>query len=157
MVAVRFAANGFAAIAVRNIDDEITDVWKQVRISHDPSLFSVPSPTLLPQATLRDFTNGRKMPPALADTDGIAGAKRASLRTKLYPNPNDVLPNRDTNWYAIRLPNPVLMNPRAKKKASAISHGMGSAKEENAAANVSVFVRTLIPRPSSATAPSGSG
>ena len=49
------------------------------------------------------------------------------------------------------------MNPRAKKKASAMSHGIGSPKAENAAANVSVLVSTEAPRPSSATAPRGRG
>lgn len=49
------------------------------------------------------------------------------------------------------------MKPRAKKKASAMSHGIGSPNAENAAANVSVRVSTAAPRPSSATAPSGRG
>ena len=44
------------------------------------------------------------------------------------------------------------MNPRAKKKASTMSHGIGSPKAENAAANVSVLVSTETPRPSRATA-----
>lgn len=126
-------------------------------INQDPNFLSVPSPTLLPHATQSDFTNGKKMPPALAETDGIAGAKSASLNTKLYPNPSDELPNRETNWYAILFPNPVLINPRAKKNASAISHGIGSPKAENAAAKVSVLVRTHAPSPMSATAPSGRG
>ncbi|GER55067.1 O-Glycosyl hydrolases family 17 protein [Striga asiatica] len=132
---VKLAAKGLAAIAVKNIEDEITDVWKQVSISQEPSLFSVPSPTLLPQATQRDFTSGRKIPPALAETEGMAGARRASLKTRL----------------------PVLINPRAKKKASAISQGIGSPKAEKAAAKVRVLVRTHAPRPRRATAPSGSG
>lgn len=50
-----------------------------------------------------------------------------------------------------------MINPRAKKKANAISHGMGSPKAENAAAKVSVFVRTEAPRPIKATAPKGNG
>lgn len=49
------------------------------------------------------------------------------------------------------------MNPRAKKKARAISHGIGSPKAEKAAENVRVLVRTDAPSPISATAPSGSG
>lgn len=49
------------------------------------------------------------------------------------------------------------MNPRAKKKARAISQGIGSPKAEKAAAKVSVLVRTEAPRPMRATAPSGSG
>lgn len=49
------------------------------------------------------------------------------------------------------------MNPRAKKKARAMSHGIGSPKAEKAAEKVRVLVRTEAPRPMSATAPSGSG
>lgn len=49
------------------------------------------------------------------------------------------------------------MNPRAKKKATAISQGMGSPKAENAAEKVRVLVRTEAPKPSKATAPSGKG
>lgn len=49
------------------------------------------------------------------------------------------------------------MNPRAKKKASAINHGIGSPKAENAAEKVSVFVSTDAPRPIRATAPRGRG
>lgn len=94
---VKFALNGFAAIPVKNMADEMQDVWKQVSINQDPSRFSVPSPTLLPQATQSDLTNGRKIPPALADTDGMAGASKASLNTKLYPSPNDELPKSETN------------------------------------------------------------
>lgn len=49
------------------------------------------------------------------------------------------------------------MNPRAKKKARAMSQGMGSPKAEKAAENVNVLVKTEAPRPSRATAPRGSG
>lgn len=49
------------------------------------------------------------------------------------------------------------MNPRAKKKASAMSQGIGSPKAENAAEKVSVLVSTEAPRPIRATAPSGKG
>lgn len=49
------------------------------------------------------------------------------------------------------------MNPLAKKKARAISHGIGSPKAEKAAEKVRVLVTTEAPRPMSATAPSGSG
>lgn len=76
----------------------MTEVWKQVSINQDPNLFSVPSPVLLPHATQSDFTKGRKIPPARADTDGIAGANKASLKTKLYPKPKEEDPNRETNW-----------------------------------------------------------
>ena len=44
------------------------------------------------------------------------------------------------------------MNSRAKKKASAMSHGIGSPKAENMAANVSALVSTEAPRSSRATA-----
>lgn len=49
------------------------------------------------------------------------------------------------------------MNPLAKKNASAMSHGIGSPKAENAAEKVRVLVRTEAPNPINATAPSGSG
>ncbi|KAG6632462.1 hypothetical protein CIPAW_13G161200 [Carya illinoinensis] len=49
------------------------------------------------------------------------------------------------------------MNPRAKKKASAMSQGIGSPKAENAAAKVRVLVSTEAPSPISATAPRGNG
>lgn len=80
---VKFALKGLAAMAVRNMEDEITEVWKQVSMSQEPRRCSVPSPTLLPQATQRDLTSGRKIPPARAETEGIAGARRASLKTRL--------------------------------------------------------------------------
>lgn len=80
---VKLALKGLAAMAVKNIEEEMADVWKQVNINQEPSLSSVPSPTLLPQATQRDFTKGKKMPPALAETEGIAGANSASLNTRL--------------------------------------------------------------------------
>ncbi|CAK9142153.1 unnamed protein product [Ilex paraguariensis] len=70
----KFALNRLAAITLKNIADKITDVWKQVNINHDPNLVSVPSPALLPQATDKDFTYSKKMPSALAGTEGIAGA-----------------------------------------------------------------------------------
>lgn len=126
-------------------------------MSHAPNFLSVPSPVLLPHATHSAFTSGRKIPPARADTDGIAGARSASLNTKLYPNPNDELPKSFTNWYATRFPRPVLMKPFAKKNASAMSHGIGSPNPENAAAKVRVLVRTETPNPNIATAPRGKG
>lgn len=49
------------------------------------------------------------------------------------------------------------MKPRAKKKARAMSQGMGSPKAEKAAVKVRVFVRTQAPSPIRATAPRGSG
>mgnify|MGYP006889224077 FL=1 len=104
-----------------------------------------------------DLTRGRKIPPARADTEGMAGASNASLNTSEYPNPSEVFPKRRTNWYATRFPSPVLMKPRAKKKASAMSHGIGSPKAENAAAKVRVLVSTHAPSPINATAPRGNG
>ena len=47
--------------------------------------------------------------------------------------------------------------PRAKKKASTISHGIESPKVENAAANISVLVSTEALRSSRATAPRETG
>jgi hypothetical protein len=142
---------------VRNIDEDITEVWKQVNISQAPSLRSVPSPTLLPQAAHKDFTKGKKIPPALAETEGMAGARSASEKTRLYPSPREEEPKRETKRYAKRLPRPVFINPRAKKKASAISQGMGSPNAENAAEKERVLVRTEAPRPNRATAPRGRG
>ena len=49
------------------------------------------------------------------------------------------------------------MNPWAKKEASVMSHGIGSPKAENAAANVNVLVSTDAPRSSRATAPRETG
>jgi len=49
------------------------------------------------------------------------------------------------------------MNPLAKKKARAMSQGIGSPKPENAAANGRVLVRTETPKPNIATAPRGNG
>lgn len=80
---VRFALSGFAAMAVRNMAEEMTEVWKQVSINHDPIRLSVPSPTLLPHAVHSDLTSGRKIPPARAETEGMAGASSASLKTRL--------------------------------------------------------------------------
>jgi hypothetical protein len=47
----------------------------------------------------------------------------------------------------------VLMNPRAKKKVSVMSQGIGSPKAEKAAAKVSVLVSTNAPRPIRAIVP----
>lgn len=49
------------------------------------------------------------------------------------------------------------MKPLAKKKARAMSQGIGSPKAEKAAAKVRVLVRTQAPRPMRATAPRGRG
>lgn len=50
-----------------------------------------------------------------------------------------------------------MIKPLAKKKARAMSQGMGSPKPENAAAKGSVLVRTETPNPNIATAPRGKG
>ena len=55
-------------------------------------------------------------------TEGIAGASRASAKTKLYVNPKVVLPKTDTIAKAMRLPRPDLMNPPESQKAMAMSH-----------------------------------
>ena len=55
------------------------------------------------------------------------------------------------------VPEPDLDEPATKKKASAMSHGIGSLKVENAAAHVSVLLSTEVPRPSRATAPRETG
>ena len=49
------------------------------------------------------------------------------------------------------------MNPPDSQKAMAMSQGISEATAENAAAKVSVLVTMAAPRPSIATAPSGSG
>ena len=67
------------------------------------------------------------------------------------------LPNKLTILYAMRLPKPVLMNPRARKNASAINHGISLENAENAAENGNKPVVMLTPSPIIATAPSGSG
>ena len=67
------------------------------------------------------------------------------------------LPNKLTILYAMRLPKPVLMNPRARKNASAINHGISLENAENAAENGNNPVVMLTPSPIIATAPSGSG
>ena len=61
------------------------------------------------------------MPPARAASEGMAGDSSASAITSEYVRPSVVCPNMDTILYAMRLPRPVLMNPRARKKANAIN------------------------------------
>ena len=68
-----------------------------------------------------------------------------------------VLPNTLTMLYAIREPSPERMNPPDSQNAMAISQGISDANAENAAWNVSTPVIIDAPRPSIATAPSGSG
>lgn len=50
-----------------------------------------------------------------------------------------------------------MINPRAKKNASAINQGIGSPNAEKAAEKGRVFVSTEAPKPIKATAPSGKG
>lgn len=71
-------------------------------MSQAPNFFSEPSPALLPQARQRALTRGKKIPPALAETEGIAGAKIASLNTREYPRPRLVDPKSLTNWLGFK-------------------------------------------------------
>ena len=67
------------------------------------------------------------------------------------------LPNMDTMMYAMRLPRPVLMNPLARKNASAMSHGISDENALNAALKGSRPVTMETPRPIKAVAPRGRG
>jgi hypothetical protein len=73
-------------------------------------------------ASFPTWARGKKMPPARAATEGMAGASSASAMTRLYVRPSVVLPNSDTMLYAMRLPSPDLMKPLDSQKAMAISH-----------------------------------
>jgi hypothetical protein len=97
------------------------------------------------------------MPPARAASEGMAGARSASENTKEYVRPSVDLPNADTMMYAMRLPRPVLMNPRARKNASAMSHGISDENALNAALKGSRPVTMDTPRPIRAVAPRGRG
>lgn len=113
----------------------------------------------------------------------MAGARRASAKTRLYVRPRVVLPNKDTIPYAIRLPNPDLINPPDSQNAMAMSHlhfsstqpcpaidfpqrstrrllatyGISLANALKAAPKVRTFVSMVAPNPSTATAPRGRG
>lgn len=62
------------------------------------------------------------MPPALAATEGMAGASKASANTSEYVKPKVVFPKSETMPYAMREPSPDLMKPPDRKNAIAISH-----------------------------------
>lgn len=49
---------------------------------YDPSLPSVPFLGSDPQARHSDWASGKKMPPARAASEGMAGARRASAKTR---------------------------------------------------------------------------
>ncbi|CAD6266467.1 unnamed protein product [Miscanthus lutarioriparius] len=68
VAAVRLAESGLAAMAVRNIAYETTEVWKQVSMSQAPSFCSVLSPAREPHASQSNLTSGRKVPPVRAET-----------------------------------------------------------------------------------------
>ena len=72
-----------------------------------------------------------------------------SPQTTMAPRrtPFQITPTiNDTNLGTIaalaQLVHPIVLKARAKKKASAMSHGIGSPKAENTAPNVSVLVST---------------
>ena len=155
--AAKFTDNGLAAMAVMNIPEEIVDVWNIVVMTYAPIFFSVLFAGSEPHATHNALARGKKIPPARAAKDGIAGASNASENTKEYVNPSVDLPNMLTILYAMRLPRPVLMNPRAKKNASAINQGISLENAENAALNGNKPVVMATPKPIIAVAPSGSG
>mmetsp|Transcript_23928 Transcript_23928/g.77747 ORF Transcript_23928/g.77747 Transcript_23928/m.77747 type:complete len:201 (-) Transcript_23928:118-720(-) len=157
VAAARLTLSGLAAMAVMNMPDDTHEVWKTVVITYAPIFFCVPSSGLEPHARQSALVSGKKMPPARAASDGMAGASSASLNTSEYVSPSVDLPKRLTTRYAMRFPRPVLMKPRARKKAIAISHGISDEKALKAAANGSVPVTIATPSPIIATAPSGSG
>jgi len=72
--------------------------WKQVSMSQDPSFLAVPVIGLAPAGNAEGLDQGQEDAPARADTEGIAGASRASATTRLYPSPREVLRKRATNW-----------------------------------------------------------
>ena len=88
---------------------------------------------------------------------GMAGARSASEKTREYVRPRVDLPKMDTMMYAMRLPRPVLMKPRARKNARAISQGISEEKALNAAAKGRRPVTIETPRPIMAVAPRGRG
>lgn len=68
-----------------------------------------------------------------------------------------LFPSHLTKYVAIRSPNPVFTNPRAKKKEMTISQMTSFVKALNAAENVRVRVITAVVRPRNAHAPTGRG
>ena len=80
-------------MAVMNMALVIVLVWKQVTIRYEPIFLDVPSAGSDPHACASALHNGKKIPPARAARLGIAGARRASAKTKEYVSPSVVLPN----------------------------------------------------------------
>ena len=68
-----------------------------------------------------------------------------------------LLPIHLTKYVAIRSPNPVLTNPRAKKKEITINQITSLVKALKAAENVKVLVTTVTVKPRIAQAPTGKG
>ena len=79
--AARLTASGLAAIAVMNIADDTHVVWKHVFMTYAPIFFCVPLSGSEPHARHSALASGKKMPPARAATDGIAGESSASPNT----------------------------------------------------------------------------
>merc|ERR1719460_1668905 len=77
----RLADSGLAAMAVRNMAEEMHDVWKHVTMRYEPTLRAVPSSGFEPQAVESDCTSGSMIPPARAASEGIAGESSASAKT----------------------------------------------------------------------------
>ena len=61
--------------------------WKSVKVSQAPSKLAVESPGRLPQASLIARTSGNTMPPERAATLGMAGARSASLQSRVPYQP----------------------------------------------------------------------
>lgn len=82
MDAARFTLSGLAAMAVMNIPEEIVEVWNTVVMTYAPIFFSVPLAGSEPHATQSALARGKKIPPARAAKEGMAGASKASENTK---------------------------------------------------------------------------
>lgn len=112
---------------------------------------------LLPADSDKDLMIGKNTPPALAVVLGIAGAINASLKVNPYDKPNVLFPNHFTKYVAIRSPNPVLTNPRAKKNEITINQMTSLVKALNAVVKVRVLVIMVVVSPNRAHAPTGNG
>ncbi len=64
-----------------NMAEETVVVWKQVSMRKAPSFLAVPFSGSEPQARHRALARGKKIPPARAATEGMAGESRASAAT----------------------------------------------------------------------------
>jgi hypothetical protein len=82
VAAARFTDRGLAAIAVMNIPEVTVEVWNTVVMTYAPIFFSVPFSGSEPHATQSALVRGKKMPPARAAREGMAGASRASENTR---------------------------------------------------------------------------